>query len=55
MVQVTTGIQDDEFIELKTGLDVDQQVISGPYSALSKLIENGTELRLKEEGKKEKK
>ena len=49
MVQVTTGIQDDEFIELKTGLDVDQQVISGPYSALSKVIENGTELRLKED------
>ena len=55
MVQVTTGIQDDEFIELKTGVDVDQDVISGPYSSLSKVIENGTELRLKEEGKKEKK
>ena len=52
MVQVTTGIQDDEYIELKTGIDADQDVVSGPYSSLSKIIENGTELRLKEDVKK---
>ena len=52
MVQVTTGIQDDEYIELKTGVDADQDVVSGPYSSLSKIIENGTELRLKEDVKK---
>lgn len=38
---VNTGIQDDENIEITKGLKVDQTVISGPYSAVSKTLDNG--------------
>jgi len=41
MVKVTTGIQDDEFIEIKSGLKGDEQVISGPFSAISRILKNG--------------
>jgi HlyD family secretion protein len=35
-VKVTTGIQDDTYIEVKTGLTEGQEVISGPYRIVSK-------------------
>lgn len=54
MVSVKTGIQDDEFINIVSGLDTGMKVISGPYSALSKVIENGTLLRPKEDKEKDK-
>ncbi len=49
MVPVSTGIQDDEFINITSGLESGVEVISGPYSALSKELENGSELRKKED------
>lgn len=49
MVAVTTGIQDDEFINITSGLESGTEVISGPYSALSKELDNGSELRKKED------
>lgn len=52
MVKVVTGIQDDEFIHIEDGLNSGADVISGPYSALSKDLENGSELRMKENNKK---
>lgn len=52
MIQVTTGVQDDEFIYIPEGLSSDVEIISGPYSTLSKVIEPGTLLRHKEEGNK---
>lgn len=52
-VAVTTGIQDDEFIEVKSGLKVDQEVISGPYNFLSKEIKQGDKIRKKEVKKDE--
>ncbi len=48
MIPVTTGIQDDEYIHITEGLDKGVEIISGPYSALSKELDNGTELRKKE-------
>ncbi|SFE73545.1 HlyD family secretion protein [Chitinophaga sp. CF118] len=36
MVQVTTGVQDDVNIEILSGLKVGDQVISAPYAAVSK-------------------
>ncbi len=51
MVHVTTGIQDDEFIHITEGLEKDIEIVSGPYSALSKILKNGTELRMKEDDK----
>jgi len=50
MIPVKTGIQDDDFIQVLEGLDLGQNIVSGPYTAVSKTIEEGTELRKKEEG-----
>lgn len=52
---VVTGIQDDEFIEIKSGLTGDEQVVSGPYNFLSKEIKQGDIIRKKEEKKDDKK
>lgn len=40
-VEVTTGIQDDQFIILKTGLKQGQQIVSGPYSAIQNKLKDG--------------
>ena len=53
MVIVKTGIQDDDYIEIKEGLDVDQTIVSGPYSAISKTLKEGSAVRIKEEKKDE--
>lgn len=45
---VKTGIQDDENIEIKTGLKAGQTVITGPYSLISKSLKNGEKVKLKE-------
>ncbi len=55
MIAVTTDIQDDEYISISDGLDEGVEVISGPYSALSKDLENGTEVKIKEEREDDKK
>jgi len=49
MVKVRTGIQDDDYIQVLEGLDDGIEIVSGPYTAVSKVIEEGTELRHKEE------
>lgn len=41
MVTVKTGIQDDEYIEIKDGLKGEEQVITGPFSSISRLLKNG--------------
>lgn len=38
---VSTGIQDDENIEVNSGLEEGQEVITGPYSLVSKQLVNG--------------
>ncbi|MBK9270223.1 MAG: efflux RND transporter periplasmic adaptor subunit [Saprospiraceae bacterium] len=47
--QVTTGIQDQNYIEIKQGLMEKEEVISGPYSAISRDLKNGSRIRLKKE------
>jgi len=47
MIDVSTGIQDDEYIYVLTGLDTSLTIVSGPYSAVSKKLENGTSVREK--------
>lgn len=39
-VVVTTGIQDDEFIEIKSGLKGDEEIITAPYSAISRRLKD---------------
>jgi len=46
MVEVTTGIQDDSNIEIKSGLKEGEEVISGPYTAISKTLENGKKVKV---------
>jgi len=40
-VEVTTGIQDDQFIIVKTGLKAGQDVVTGPYSAIQNRLKDG--------------
>ena len=41
---VETGISDDQFIEVKTGLDEGLKVVNGPYSAVSRQLDDGDEV-----------
>lgn len=40
-VQVTTGIQDDNFIYVKSGLKGGEEVVSRPFSAITKTLKDG--------------
>ena len=40
-VEVTTGIQNDQFIIIKSGLKAGQEVVSGPYSAIQNKLKDG--------------
>ncbi|PHI21239.1 RND transporter [Lewinellaceae bacterium SD302] len=48
-VAVTTGIQDDTYIQITSALDKDAQVIKGPYSALSRDLEEGDQVNVVDE------
>ena len=50
---VETGIQDDTNIEIISGLEEDDEVITGPYTTVTKSLKNGDSVDYKEE-KKEK-
>lgn len=39
--EVTTGIQNDQFIVVKTGLKAGQEIVSGPYSAIQNKLKDG--------------
>lgn len=39
-IKVETGIQNDEFIQIISGLEKGQDIIIGPYSAVSRLLED---------------
>jgi HlyD family secretion protein len=44
--EVKTGIQDDDFIQIVSGLTEGDQVVSGPYSAVSRKLESGTKIQV---------
>lgn len=46
MKVVETGIQDDRYIEIISGLEPDDEVIVAPYSAVSKKLENKSLLEI---------
>lgn len=50
---VKTGIQNDELIEIKKGLKEGQEIITGPYSVVSKKLVNGEEVRRKDSDRDE--
>jgi len=51
---VKTGIQDDEFIEIISGLQENDEVVKGPYNTIVRKLENGLKIKVKEEKKKTK-
>lgn len=42
--EVTTGIQNDQFIIVKTGLKQGQEIVSGPYSAIQNKLKDGAKV-----------
>ena len=49
MVKVEIGIQDDEFIMIKSGIKLGDKVITGPYTEVSKNLKSGDKVRIKED------
>ena len=47
---VKTGIQDNTFIEIISGIDVGDKVISAPYSAISKRLSDSTLIEVRNRG-----
>ncbi len=45
-VEVVTGIQDNDFIEISTGLKKGEEIICGPYSAVSKSLADKTKVKV---------
>jgi HlyD family secretion protein len=43
-VEVTTGIQDDSYIQVLTGLKAGDEVVSAPYAAISKTLKDKMEV-----------
>ncbi|MBK7106585.1 MAG: efflux RND transporter periplasmic adaptor subunit [Ignavibacteriae bacterium] len=46
MVEVKTGISDDTYMEIKSGLKEGQMIISGPYKAISKELNDSTKVKI---------
>jgi HlyD family secretion protein len=40
LTEVKTGIQDNDYIQIISGLNKDEEVICGPYSAVAKILKN---------------
>jgi HlyD family secretion protein len=52
MAKVTTGISDDTYTEIKSGVQPGDEVISGSYSAISRKLKDGAKVALDKEGMK---
>jgi HlyD family secretion protein len=50
--QVTTGIQSDDLIEILTGLEEGEEVVTGSYRAISKDLENGAVVNVRNDSDK---
>ena len=44
--EVTTGIQDDQFIIIKSGVKAGQKLVSGPYSAIQNKLKDGMKVEV---------
>lgn len=49
VVEVETGISDDTHIEVATGLAIGDQVVTGPYSAVSRTLNHKDQIRIRED------
>ena len=48
MVKVTAGISDDNYLEIKEGLEGGEDVVSGSYKAISRELEDGSKVRVED-------
>ena len=46
MVEVKTGISDDTYMVIESGLEEGQMIISGPYKAISKELDDSTKVKI---------
>src|SRR6266480_2867608 len=52
LAKVTTGISDDTYMEIKTGIQPGDEVISGSYSAISRKLKDGAKVTYDKEATK---
>jgi HlyD family secretion protein len=52
---VKTGIQDNDYIQILEGLKEGEEVVIGPYAAVSRKLESGTKIQVETKDEKEKK
>jgi HlyD family secretion protein len=52
IMKVTTGISDDTYMEIKSGIQPGDEVISGSYSAISRKLKDGAKVTYDKEGTK---
>ncbi|MDP3558263.1 MAG: efflux RND transporter periplasmic adaptor subunit [Bacteroidota bacterium] len=45
-IEIKTGIQDNDYIEIVSGLSGKEEVICGPYSAVSKSLKEGSKIKI---------
>ena len=50
-IKVTTGIADDTYMEIKSGVQPGDEVISGSYSAISRKLKDGAKVTYDKEAK----
>jgi HlyD family secretion protein len=48
-VKVTTGIADDTYIEIKSGVNAGDEIVSGSYSAISRKLKDGAKVTMEKE------
>jgi HlyD family secretion protein len=48
MKEVTTGLSDDNYIEIKSGVDEGEEVVSGSYRAISRELADGSNVRVED-------
>lgn len=53
-VKVKTGISDDNYIEIKSGLNGGEEVVTGSYRAISNDLKDGSKVRIEEKKKSKK-
>lgn len=55
--EVKTGIQDNDFIEIASGLQEGETIVTGPYAAIARKLKSGSRIKIvdKDEGDKKKK
>lgn len=51
-IKVTTGIADDAYMQIKSGVKPGDDVISGSYSAISRKLKDGAKITIDKEGTK---